>query len=144
MRINPVCYFAAHLPCYAVEAVIRTARGSKHGGKRNEGNKVSGHHWQQLHSSGFNRDLSTFGTCRPSEIMSANCWAAGSISRKPQATNPDFPEAVDRKVKALPNKLTTEIFDSVMLNPEIAVDAIPADAASQPPSRETSTSICLC
>jgi len=45
--------------------------------------------------------------------MSTNRWVAGSASRKPQNIDPDSPELVDRKVKALLNKLTMEKFDSI-------------------------------
>ncbi|PSR80080.1 hypothetical protein PHLCEN_2v6810 [Hermanssonia centrifuga] len=45
--------------------------------------------------------------------LSVNRWTPGSLSKKPQAVNEDSPEVVDRKVKGLLNKLTTEKFDSI-------------------------------
>jgi translation initiation factor 4G len=91
---------------------------SKRGEKRNEGNKVSAH--QQGHGSGFNQGSQ--GQMGPGGVplepvapleMSMNRWVAGSTSRKPQNIDPDSPELVDRKVKALLNKLTMEKFDSI-------------------------------
>lgn len=91
---------------------------SKRGEKRNEGNKVPGH--QQPHGSGFsqNQPLQIGPGGIPLEPvapleMSANRWTAGSTSRKPLPVDPDSPELVDRKVKALLNKLTMEKFDSI-------------------------------
>ncbi|THG94608.1 hypothetical protein EW026_g6893 [Hermanssonia centrifuga] len=45
--------------------------------------------------------------------LSVNRWTPGSLSKKSQAVNEDRPEVVDRKVKGLLNKLTTEKFDSI-------------------------------
>jgi translation initiation factor 4G len=46
--------------------------------------------------------------------LSANRWTPASISRKPQAVDPDSPEIVERKVKGFLNKLTAEEFDFVL------------------------------
>ena len=48
----------------------------------------------------------------PLEI-SANRWQANSVSKKGPQAEGDSPEMVDRKVKALLNKLTMERFDSI-------------------------------
>ena len=45
--------------------------------------------------------------------MSANRWVALSTVRKPDSTDTESPELVDRKVMALLNKLTMEKFDSI-------------------------------
>ena len=48
----------------------------------------------------------------PLEI-SANRWQANSLKKGPVAADHDSPEVVDRKVKALLNKLTMEKFESI-------------------------------
>lgn len=45
--------------------------------------------------------------------VSANRWTPTSIGRKSQSASEDSPEVVERKVKALLNKLTMEKFDSI-------------------------------
>jgi translation initiation factor 4G len=45
--------------------------------------------------------------------LSENRWVAGSTSRRPQQQDQNSPEFVDRKVRALLNKLTMEKFDSI-------------------------------
>jgi translation initiation factor 4G len=69
------------------------------------------------HGSGFNQDsqeaMGFGGMPLESVELSTNRWVAGSTSRKPQNIDPDSPELVDRKVKALLNKLTMEKFDSI-------------------------------
>jgi translation initiation factor 4G len=44
---------------------------------------------------------------------SENAWKAMSATRRPVQQNTDSPDVVDRKVKALLNKLTMEKFDSI-------------------------------
>ncbi|KAH9919379.1 armadillo-type protein [Fomitopsis serialis] len=44
---------------------------------------------------------------------STNRWQPTSHSKKPQQVEPDSPDVVDRKVRALLNKLTMERFDSI-------------------------------
>ena len=53
-----------------------------------------------------------FDPVAPLEI-SANRWVATSTVRKPGATDTESPELVDRKVRALLNKLTMEKFESI-------------------------------
>ena len=45
--------------------------------------------------------------------VSANRWQPASVGKKPVQTDEHTPEIVDRKVKALLNKLTMEKFDSI-------------------------------
>ncbi|KAI0776258.1 hypothetical protein BD413DRAFT_470231 [Trametes elegans] len=45
--------------------------------------------------------------------VSANRWTPGSLVKKSQTADQDSPEVVDRKVRALLNKLTMERFDSI-------------------------------
>ncbi|KAI0669667.1 hypothetical protein C8Q78DRAFT_1041469 [Trametes maxima] len=45
--------------------------------------------------------------------VSANRWTPGSLVKKGQPAEQDSPEVVDRKVRALLNKLTMERFDSI-------------------------------
>ncbi|KAI0941635.1 hypothetical protein AcW1_003473 [Taiwanofungus camphoratus] len=45
--------------------------------------------------------------------VSANRWQPNSLGKKPQQVDTDAPEVVDRKVRALLNKLTMERFDSI-------------------------------
>ncbi|KAI0943850.1 hypothetical protein AcV7_001829 [Taiwanofungus camphoratus] len=45
--------------------------------------------------------------------VSANRWQLNSLGKKPQQVDTDVPEVVDRKVRALLNKLTMERFDSI-------------------------------
>ncbi|KAH7928676.1 hypothetical protein BV22DRAFT_1126335 [Leucogyrophana mollusca] len=90
---------------------------SKRGVDRNDGNKVPPPQQGQGSSFGGHggQGAPAFGVqlepVAPLEV-SANRWVAGSTSRKPQA-DVDSPELVDRKVKALLNKLTMEKFDSI-------------------------------
>ena len=88
---------------------------SKRGEKRGDTNKTQGH--QQSHGSGYGQQQTGPGGIPLEPVapleQSANRWTAASTSRKPQAIDPDSPEIVDRKVKALLNKLTMEKFDSI-------------------------------
>ncbi|KAF9243245.1 hypothetical protein BU15DRAFT_72432 [Melanogaster broomeanus] len=68
---------------------------SRRGGERSDANKVG------------------LEPVAPLEV-SANRWVAASTTRKPGGgSDTDSPELVDRKVKALLNKLTMERFDSI-------------------------------
>ncbi|KIJ65955.1 hypothetical protein HYDPIDRAFT_151661 [Hydnomerulius pinastri MD-312] len=88
---------------------------SKRGEKRNDANKVPLS--QHTQGSGFGGPGAgpilgaALEPVAPLE-MSANRWVPVSTSRKPPA-EVDTPELVDRKVKALLNKLTMEKFDSI-------------------------------
>lgn len=44
---------------------------------------------------------------------SANRWVSGSTTGRAQAVDPDTPEIVEKKVRALLNKLTMEMFESI-------------------------------
>ena len=89
---------------------------SKRGDRRTDANKVAFSH--QGEGSGFGAPGAgpilgaALEPVAPLE-MSANRWIAGSTSRKPGSTDTDSPELVDRKVRALLNKLTMEKFDPI-------------------------------
>jgi len=83
---------------------------SKRGEKRNDpGKSALG---QQGPVSGYGSAAGSFmlEPVAPLEL-STNRWVASSTQRK--AADVDTPEAVDRKVRALLNKLTVEKFDSI-------------------------------
>ncbi|KIJ15656.1 hypothetical protein PAXINDRAFT_133790 [Paxillus involutus ATCC 200175] len=89
---------------------------SKRGDRRNETNKVvlsqlgQGHGF--LASGGIPILDAALEPVAPIEV-SANSWVATSAARNLIAPNADSPELVDRKVRSLLNKLTTEKFDSI-------------------------------
>lgn len=91
---------------------------SKRGDRRTDANKVTYSQQGPLEGSGFGGPgpMAVFGAAlepvAPLEV-SANRWVAGSTVRKPGATDTESPELVDRKVRALLNKLTMEKFDSI-------------------------------
>lgn len=81
---------------------------SKRGEKRGDGNKATG----QQH--GFSHGQSSMGQTVSMEHVAplqatANRWDRKAVGN----VDPDSPEVVDRKVKALLNKLTMEKFDSI-------------------------------
>ncbi|KAF8891812.1 hypothetical protein BD779DRAFT_1670764 [Infundibulicybe gibba] len=85
---------------------------SKRGEKRPESNKPGGN--QQGHGSGFGNHGQMSNTAMSMEPIAplqatANRWDRKAV----QNVDPDSPEIVDRKVKALLNKLTMEKFDSI-------------------------------
>ena len=81
---------------------------SKRGEKRNANNAPS----QPSAFSGAAAAQLALEPVAPLEV-SANRWQAGSVGRKAPPVDEDSPEVVERKVKALLNKLTMERFDSI-------------------------------
>ena len=84
---------------------------SKRGEKRPDGNKVGGPPGPQAHGPSYGQPQGGFPPFEPVVPLQAteNRW-----ERKLLASNdPESPEVVDRKVKALLNKLTMEKFDSI-------------------------------
>jgi translation initiation factor 4G len=90
---------------------------SKRGEKRNDGNKLIGGSGQQGHGGGGFGSFGSMGagpSFEPEPLaQSRDRWVPGSIGRKQGPVDSDSPDIVDRKVKALLNKLTMEKFDSI-------------------------------
>ena len=86
---------------------VPTRSKRKPGGDQNEMNKP-----QQEHGSGFNNFQANAQNVKLEPVaplqVSANRW-----DRKAMQVDPDLPEMIDRKVKALLNKLTMVKFDSI-------------------------------
>ncbi|KIJ05692.1 hypothetical protein PAXINDRAFT_103675 [Paxillus involutus ATCC 200175] len=89
---------------------------SKRGERHNETNKVVLSQQGQGHGFGALGGIPILGAAlepvAPNEV-SANSWVATSTARNAIAPNADSPELVDRKVRYLLDKLTTEKFDSI-------------------------------
>lgn len=88
---------------------------TKRGEKRTDNNKAQGH---QQHGSSYNQQQQMGISGQPLQPVvplepSANRWTAAVPGNLVQTVDPDSPHMVDRKVKALLNKLTTEKFDSI-------------------------------
>jgi translation initiation factor 4G len=80
---------------------------SKRGEKRNANSSAS-----QAFANNATPLAAGLEPVAPLEV-SANRWTPNSVSKKPAALSEDSPELVERKVKALLNKLTMEKFDSI-------------------------------
>ncbi|CDO68855.1 hypothetical protein BN946_scf185035.g8 [Trametes cinnabarina] len=88
---------------------------SQRGGKRDKERPGAGSSNQ---GSSFGPQGSQYGNTMSLEPvapleMSANRWTPASLVKKGQPVEQDTPEVVDRKVRALLNKLTMERFDSI-------------------------------
>ena len=88
------------------------ARGSRDG-KRTDANKVGPFEGSRFSASGADPALAVASELVVPLKISANRWVATSRVRKPGATYTKSLELVDRKVRALLNKLTMKKFDSI-------------------------------
>ena len=86
---------------------------SRRDGKRTDTNKAASLEGSRFSASDADPALGVASEPVAPLKISANRWVARSRVRKPGATYTKSPELVDRKVRALLNKLTMKKFDSI-------------------------------
>jgi len=71
------------------------------------------HDLNETHDLGFGTSTPSMGIELEPVVHASSRWVPNSVSRKPIALDSDSTEIVDRKVRALLNKLTAKKFDSI-------------------------------